>query len=74
MDLADARSHDDIVTRIRSRAASTAPGEWIMTTPVGEPHYFVRRSWRDLAKGRLRDRRVLDRATSEHPVLIQGWA
>jgi predicted amidohydrolase YtcJ len=74
VDLADARSHDDIVGRIRARAASTPAGEWIMATPVGEPHYFIRRSWRDLAEGRLPDRRVLDRATTDHPVLIQAWA
>lgn len=67
VDVTDARSHADIVERIRARAASTPPGEWIMTTPVGEPHYFVRRSWRDLAEGRLPDRRVLDRAAAEHP-------
>ena len=74
VDIADARSHDDIVERIRARAVTTPPGEWIMTTPVGEPHYFVRRSWRDLAEGRLPDRRVLDGATSAHPVFIQAWA
>jgi predicted amidohydrolase YtcJ len=74
VDIADARSHDDIVERIRVRAAITQPGEWIMTTPVGEPHYFIRRSWRDLAEGRLPDRHVLDRATSAHPVFIQAWA
>jgi len=74
VDIADARSHDDIVERIRRRAAITPPGEWIMTTPVGEPHYFIRRSWRDLAEGRLPDRHVLDRATSAHPVFIQAWA
>jgi hypothetical protein len=34
-----------------------------MTTPVGEPHYFIRRSYRDLAEGALPDRHVLDRAT-----------
>jgi hypothetical protein len=70
----DARSHGEIVERIRLRATDTAAGEWIMTTPVGEPHYFLRRSWRDLAEGRLPDRHVLDRATSAHPVLIQAWA
>src|SRR5262245_31278292 len=43
VDVADAGSHDDIVERIRARAATTPPGEWIMTTPVGEPHYFIRR-------------------------------
>ena len=37
----------------RARAAETPTGEWIMTTPVGEPHYFIRRSWRDLAEGAL---------------------
>ena len=51
VDLADATSHDDIVERIAARAATTPTGEWIMATPVGEPHYFIRRSWRDLAEG-----------------------
>lgn len=74
VDLADARSHEDVVTRIRARAATTPAGEWIMTTPVGEPHYFIRRSWRDLAEGRLPDRHVLDRATTAHPVFVQAWA
>ena len=74
VDIADARSHDEIVARIRECAATTPPGDWIMTTPVGEPHYFIRRSWRDLAEGRLPDRHVLDRAAPHHPVLIQSWA
>src|SRR5690349_14802945 len=50
VDIADARSHDDIVARIRVRAEDTPSDEWIMTTPVGEPHYFLRRSWRDLVE------------------------
>jgi hypothetical protein len=50
-DLADATSHADIVARIAARAA--VGGEWVMTTPVGEPHYFLRRSYRDLAEGAL---------------------
>ena len=74
VDIADAQSHHDIVERIRARAARTPTGEWIMTTPVGEPHYFLRRSWRDLAEGCLPDRHVLDRATATHPVFIQAWA
>lgn len=73
VDLSDARDHADIVRRIKSHAARTPPGEWIMATPVGEAHYFLRRSYRDLAERRLPDRRVLDRATTEHPVLIQAW-
>ena len=44
VDIADARSHDDVVERIRARAAETPAGEWVMATPVGEPHYFLRRS------------------------------
>ncbi len=51
VDLSDARSHEDIVPRVRARAATTAPGEWIMATPVGEPHYFVRRSWQGSRRG-----------------------
>lgn len=74
VDLADAVSHADIVERIRARAATSEAGRWIMATPVGEAHYFIRRSWRDLAEGVLPDRKVLDRATSEHPVMIQAWA
>jgi hypothetical protein len=74
VDLSDARSHADIAERIARRARDTEPGEWIMTTPVGEAHYFIRRSYRDLAEGELPDRRVLDRAAPEHPVFIQAWA
>ncbi len=74
VDLRDATCHDDIVARIRARADVTPPGEWIMTTPIGEPHYFIRRSYRDLEEGRMPDRHVLDRATQQHPVLVQPWA
>ena len=45
-----------------------------LCSPVGEPHYFLRRSWRDLAEGVLPDRHVLDRAAPDRPVLIQAWA
>jgi predicted amidohydrolase YtcJ len=69
----DAASHDDIVTRIRARAATTPAGQWIMTTPVGEPHYFLRRSWRDLAEHVLPDRAVLDHAAPDNPVWLQAW-
>jgi predicted amidohydrolase YtcJ len=74
VDIADARSHADIIARLRARAATTAAGEWIMTTPVGEPHYFIRRSYRDLAEGCLPNRHGLDQATRDHPVFIQAWA
>ncbi|BBY96480.1 hypothetical protein MGALJ_61490 (plasmid) [Mycobacterium gallinarum] len=74
VDLADAVDHKDIAARITARAQTTPLGEWIMTTPVGEPHYFLRRSYRDLAEGVLPDRVVLDRAAPHHPVFIQAWA
>ncbi len=69
----DAASHDDIAARIRARAAATPAGKWIMATPVGEPHYFIRRSYRDLAERVLPDRHVLDRAAPNHPVWLQAW-
>jgi hypothetical protein len=74
VDITAATCHAEIVEHIRDRARVTPPGEWIMTTPVGEPHYFVTRSWRDLKEGRLPDRHILDTATSGHPVMIQAWA
>ncbi len=74
VDLAEATSHRDIVERIRIRACQAPAGSWIVTTPVGEPHYFLRRSWRDLEEGRLPDRHTLDQATADHPVFIQAWA
>jgi predicted amidohydrolase YtcJ len=74
VDLADAASHTDIADRIARRARDTPPGEWIMATPVGEAHYFIRRSYRDLAEGDLPDRVMLDRAAPDHPVFIQAWA
>jgi len=73
-DLADAKNHAEIVERIRERASGKPPGEWVMATPVGEPHYFLRRSYRDLEEGELPDRQVLDRATTDHPVMLQAWA
>jgi predicted amidohydrolase YtcJ len=73
-DLADAKNHAEIVERIRERATGKPPGEWVMATPVGEPHYFLRRSYRDLEEGELPDRQVLDRATTDHPVMLQAWA
>jgi len=55
-DLADATNHADFVERIRKRASAIQPGKWVMATPVGEPHYFLRRSYRDLEEGDLPDR------------------
>ncbi|QRN79796.1 MAG: amidohydrolase family protein [Nocardiopsis sp. BM-2018] len=63
----DAVDHQDIVSRIARRSATTRSGQWIMATPVGEPHFFFRRSYRDLVEGELPTREVLDRASDRHP-------
>lgn len=74
VDLTGARNHADVVAAIKAAAEARPAGEWIIATPIGEPHYFLRRSWKDLEEGRLPDRDVLDAATSDHPVFIQAWA
>jgi predicted amidohydrolase YtcJ len=72
VEISDAASHDEIVGRISERARTTAPGDWIMATPVGEAWYFIRRSYRDLLEGELPTRQTLDSATSRHPVVIMA--
>ncbi len=74
VDLLDAECFDDIVSAIKIRAQHTPKGEWIVCTPVGEPHYFIRRDYTSLAERRLPDRKVLDAAAPEHPVWIMAWA
>jgi len=73
VDIASAESHEDIVRRIAERARNVAPGRWIVTTPVGEPHYFIRRSYKDLKERELPDRHTLDRASDLHPIAIAAW-
>lgn len=73
VDLGDAVDHDDIAARVAKRVSETPAGKWIYTTPVGEPFYFLRRSYRDLVERRLPDRRVLDKVAPNNPVFIQAW-
>ncbi|HKX78859.1 MAG TPA: amidohydrolase family protein [Novosphingobium sp.] len=72
--LYDVHGHSDILARIRERAAVTPEGGWIFTSPIGEPHYFIRRSYKDLPEGRLPNRWELDAAAPSHPVVIQAFA
>lgn len=75
VDLFDTVDHADIVDRTAAPAITEAEGgAWIMATPVGDAHYFIRRSWCDLAEGKLPDRTTLDLASSTHPIFIQAWA
>ena len=73
VDIADARNHSEIVDRIAARVETTPEGKWIPTTPVGEPWYFIRRSYRDLEERELPTRQVLDRASDRHPIVIMAW-
>jgi predicted amidohydrolase YtcJ len=74
VDLGDAVDLADIAARITAHAANIPAGQWIMATPVGEPHYFLRRSYRDLTQGQLPDRTIMDAAAPNPPVFIQAWA
>jgi predicted amidohydrolase YtcJ len=60
----DCRNYDEIVARIAARAGQQPPGEWLQATPVGEPHFFFCRSYRDLNEAILPNRWVLDRAST----------
>jgi predicted amidohydrolase YtcJ len=73
VELGDAKSHAEIVERIRAKAKDTPAGKWIYCTPIGDPYYYHRGSYHDLAERRMPDRWVLDQATTKHPVMIQGW-
>ncbi len=74
VDLSDAKDHTDIVNRLSRRVRKTKRGKWILGSPIGDPHYFVERSWRDLKEGVLPDRYVLDQVSKDHPVMILSYA
>ncbi len=74
VDITEARNFDEIVAAIQARAEVTPKGEWIACTPIGEPHYFVRRDYTALEERRMPDRHLLDKAAPEHPVWIMAWA
>ena len=69
----DCRNHAEIIATIAPHAKDKPAGEWLQTTPVGEPHFFHRRSYKDLEEGVLPNRHALDRASTDHPIVIQAW-
>lgn len=71
LSLAGAGSVAEILRRITAAAANTAPGNWIVTMPVGEPPYYFN-AIANLAEGRMPTREELDRAAPENPVYIPG--
>lgn len=68
--LAEARSVADIIEVIRNLAASTPPGQWIVTMPAGRPPFFD--GVASLAEKRLPNRYAIDKAAPDHPVYIPG--
>jgi len=68
--LGDVRSIEDIQRRIAELARLRAPGEWIVTMPIGTPPgYFDAPGC--LREGRWPTRHELDQAAPEHPVFIR---
>ncbi|PPR12165.1 MAG: N-substituted formamide deformylase [Alphaproteobacteria bacterium MarineAlpha11_Bin1] len=60
----------DVIDRIRTLAANAAPGEWIVTMPVGDPPYY----WNVpgcLVENRFPTRQELDEAAPDNPVYIR---
>ena len=69
--LAGARSIDDILQIIEGRVRRTAPGEWIVTMPIGEPPLYEGVP-DNLVEKRWPTRHDLDRVAPDHPVYIRA--
>ena len=64
------RSVRDVLDRVSALAAKAAPGDWVVTMPIGDPPYY----WNVpgcLKEGRFPTRRELDEAAPENPVYIR---
>ena len=65
------RSVRDVLDRIEALAKDAAPGEWIVTMPVGDPPYY----WNVpgcLRENRFPTRHELDEAAPDNPVYIRS--
>jgi predicted amidohydrolase YtcJ len=69
--LAGARSIDDVLQRIEALVRATAPGEWIVTMPLGDPPYYFDVPG-NLREKRFPTRRDLDRVAPRNPVYIRS--
>ncbi|MEX2147924.1 MAG: amidohydrolase [Candidatus Rokuibacteriota bacterium] len=69
--LAGCRSIADLGVRLRRLAAGRAPGEWLVTMPLGTPPFY-RDAPGCLAEGRWPTRADLDAAVPDRPVYIRG--
>lgn len=71
--LAGMRSIKALVERLRAEAASTPPGHWVVSMPLGDPPEY---QWSEsmYEEGRLPDRHDLDKASPHHPILVRcAW-
>jgi len=69
--LAGARSIGDILDIVADLVRRAAPGEWIVTMPIGEPPHYEGVP-DTLAEKRWPTRRDLDRVAPDHPVYIRA--
>ena len=69
--LAGLRSVADILERVGQLAAEKAPGEWVVTMPIGDPPNYADMP-QLLAEGRYPTRWELDRVAPDNPVYIKG--
>src|SRR5260370_1055254 len=69
--LAAARSIDDILQIVDGLVRRAAPGEWIVTMPIGEPPLYEGVP-DNLAEKRWPTRHDLDRVAPNHPVYIRA--
>jgi len=69
--LAGARSIDDVLQRIESLVKAAAPGDWIVTMPLGDPPYYLDVP-SNLREKRFPTRRDLDRVAPQNPVYIRS--
>jgi predicted amidohydrolase YtcJ len=69
--LRECRSIADVQAVVRREAAKRPSGEWIVLLPLGEPPFHMQQA-ELLAERRFPDRRDLDAAAPDHPVLIRA--
>ena len=69
--LAGAASIEDVLQRIEALVRVAAPGEWIVTMPLGDPPYYFDVP-QNLKEGRFPTRWELDRVAPRNPVYIRA--
>jgi len=69
--LAGARSIDDVLQRVEVLVKAAAPGDWIVTMPLGDPPYYFDVPG-NLREKRYPTRRDLDQVAPRNPVYIRS--